>query len=185
MAQARYRTLPERVVDRLSVDGKDAIFRDCDSAGFGIRVHSSGNRVFVVRTRAIGRSKRVALGRFPSLLPTPPARTPPPSSAESGKAGLRPRPGRRPFPPTPTSRSTIGATTWRCAASRRRCRATVRPASPPRSRDWTSAHAGRRPDTGFASPLPSRSKSQTPRHDSHRNINELCVSSWTSLVSFT
>ena len=35
MAQARYRTLSRRVLDRLSVNGKDTIFRDRDLAGFG------------------------------------------------------------------------------------------------------------------------------------------------------
>ena len=38
MAQAQYRTLSKRVLDRLSVNGKDAIFWDRDLAGFGIRV---------------------------------------------------------------------------------------------------------------------------------------------------
>ena len=34
MAQAQYRTLSKRVVDRLSVNGKDAIFWDPDLTGF-------------------------------------------------------------------------------------------------------------------------------------------------------
>ena len=34
MAQAQYRTLSKRVLDRLSVNGKDAIFGDRDLAGF-------------------------------------------------------------------------------------------------------------------------------------------------------
>ena len=61
MAQARYRTLSKHVVDRLSVNGKDTIFRDRDLAGFGVRVYPSEKKVFVVRTRAFGRSKRVTL----------------------------------------------------------------------------------------------------------------------------
>ena len=63
MAEAQYRTLSKRVVDRLSVNGKDAIFWDRDLAGFGVRVYPSGKKVFVVQTRAFGRSKRVSLGR--------------------------------------------------------------------------------------------------------------------------
>ena len=43
MAEAQYRTLSKRVVDRLSVNGKDAIFWDRDLAGFGVRVYPSGN----------------------------------------------------------------------------------------------------------------------------------------------
>ena len=69
MAQAQYRTLSKRVLDRLSVNGKDAIFWDRDLAGFGIRVYPSGEKVFVVQTRAFGRSKRVTLGRYPELTP--------------------------------------------------------------------------------------------------------------------
>ena len=69
MAQAQYRTLSKRVLDRLSVNGKDAIFWDHDLAGFGIRVYPSGKKVFVVQTRAFGRSKRVRLGRYPELTP--------------------------------------------------------------------------------------------------------------------
>ena len=44
MAHAQYRSLSKRVVDRLSVNGKDAIFRDCDLAGFGVRVYPSGKK---------------------------------------------------------------------------------------------------------------------------------------------
>ena len=62
MAQAQHRTLSKRVVDRLSVNGKDAVFWDRDLAGFGVRVYPSGKKVFVVQTRAFGRSKRVTLG---------------------------------------------------------------------------------------------------------------------------
>ena len=69
MAQAQFRTLSKRVLDRLSVNGKDAIFWDRDLAGFGIRVYPSGKKVFVVQTRAFGRSKRVTLGRYPELTP--------------------------------------------------------------------------------------------------------------------
>ena len=67
MAQAQYRTLSKRVVDRVSVNGKDAIFWDRDLAGFGVRVYPSGKKVFVVQTRAFGRSKRVTLGSHGKL----------------------------------------------------------------------------------------------------------------------
>ncbi len=53
MAQAQYRSLSKRVVDRLSVNGKDAIFWDRDLAGFGVRVYPSGKKVFVVQTRSL------------------------------------------------------------------------------------------------------------------------------------
>ena len=38
MVQAQYRTLSKRVLDRVSVNGKDDIFWDRDLAGFGVRV---------------------------------------------------------------------------------------------------------------------------------------------------
>ena len=54
--------LTKRTVDRLSVNGKDAVFWDNELPGFGVRVYPSGKKVFVVQTRAFGRSKRVSLG---------------------------------------------------------------------------------------------------------------------------
>ena len=62
MAERQFRTLTKRTVDRLSVNGKDAVFWDYDLPGFGVRVYPSGKKVFVVQTRAFGRSKRVSLG---------------------------------------------------------------------------------------------------------------------------
>ena len=62
MAERQYRTLTKRTVDRLLVNGKDAVFWDNELPGFGVRVYPSGKKVFVVQTRAFGRSKRVSLG---------------------------------------------------------------------------------------------------------------------------
>ena len=64
MANRQYRALNKRMVDRLSVDGKNAVFWDRDLPGFGVRVYPSGAKVFVVQTYAFGRSKRVTLGRY-------------------------------------------------------------------------------------------------------------------------
>ena len=64
MAKRQFQTLNKRMVDRLSVDGKDAVFWDRDLPGFGVRVYPSGAKVFVVQTYALGRSKRVTLGRY-------------------------------------------------------------------------------------------------------------------------
>ena len=63
MNNGQYRTLSKRIVDRLLVDGKDAVFWDRDLPGFGVRVYPSGAKVYVVQTRAFGRSKRITLGR--------------------------------------------------------------------------------------------------------------------------
>ena len=51
MAERQYRTLNKRMVDRLSVDGKDGVFWDRDLPGFGVRVYPSGAEVFVVQSK--------------------------------------------------------------------------------------------------------------------------------------
>ena len=67
MATAPYICLSKRTIDRLSVEGKDAVFWDRDLPGFGIRVYPSGAKVYVVQTRTFGRSKRVTVGRHGRL----------------------------------------------------------------------------------------------------------------------
>ena len=67
MAELQYLTLSKRIVDRLSVDDKDAVFWDRDLPGFGVRVYPSGAKVYVIQTRAFGRSKRVTVGRHGTL----------------------------------------------------------------------------------------------------------------------
>ena len=100
MAQAQYRTLSKRVLDRLSVNGKDAIFWDRDLAGFGIRVYPTGKKVFVVQTRAFGRSKRVTLGRYPELTPE--------AARKNATAVIaRIKKGQPPVPPEPAPVPTV------------------------------------------------------------------------------
>ena len=67
MTKPQYLTLSKRIIDRLSVDGNDAVFWDCDLQGFGVRVYPSGAKVYVVQSRAFGRSKRVTVGRHGEL----------------------------------------------------------------------------------------------------------------------
>ena len=55
--------LTKRAVDALSVESKDAVFWDRDLAGFGVRVHATGRKVYVVQSRGPGGPKRVTLGR--------------------------------------------------------------------------------------------------------------------------
>ena len=55
--------LTKRTVDALEVDGKDAIFWDRELAGFGVRVHTTGRKTWVVQSRGPGGPKRVTLGR--------------------------------------------------------------------------------------------------------------------------
>ena len=63
MLKPPYLTLSKRIIDRLPVDDKDAVFWDRDLPGFGIRVYPSGAKVYVVQSRAFGRSRRVTVGR--------------------------------------------------------------------------------------------------------------------------
>ena len=63
MAKLQYRNISKRTVDGLAVEGKDAVFWDRDLPGFGVRVYPSGAKVYVVQSRARGRSRRVAVGR--------------------------------------------------------------------------------------------------------------------------
>ena len=55
--------LTKRTVDALGVEEKDAVFWDRDLAGFGVRVHATGRKVYVVQSRGPGGPRRVSLGR--------------------------------------------------------------------------------------------------------------------------
>ena len=55
--------LTKRTVDALEVDRKDAVFWDRELAGFGVRVHTTGRKTYVVQSRGPSGPKRVTLGR--------------------------------------------------------------------------------------------------------------------------
>ena len=59
--------LTKRTVDALEVDGQDALFWDRELAGFGVRVHATGRKTYVVQSRGPGGPKRVTLGRHGEL----------------------------------------------------------------------------------------------------------------------
>ena len=101
MAKRQYRTLNKRMVDGLSVDGKDAVFWDRDLPGFGVRVYPSGAKVFVVQTYAFGRSKRVTLGRHGPLLVDQ-------ARAEATRIIARIKAGESPVPAEPEAEPTVG-----------------------------------------------------------------------------
>ncbi len=67
MPERQHLTLSKRIIDRLAVDDKDSVFWDRELPGFGVRVYPSGAKVYVVQTRAFGRSKRVTVGRHGTL----------------------------------------------------------------------------------------------------------------------
>ena len=55
--------ISKRTVDALSVEGKDSVFWDRDLAGFGMRVYTTGRKVYVVQSRGPRGLKRVTIGR--------------------------------------------------------------------------------------------------------------------------
>ncbi len=63
MARLEYRTISHRTVQALPVGDKDAVYWDRKLQGFGVRVYPSGSKVYLVQTRAGGKSKRIAIGR--------------------------------------------------------------------------------------------------------------------------
>ena len=59
--------ITKRTVDALTVDTKDSLFWDRDLAGFGVRVHATGRKLYVVQSRGPTGLKRVTLGHHGEL----------------------------------------------------------------------------------------------------------------------
>ena len=55
-------SISRRTVEALTVE-KDTVFWDRDLPGFGVRVYASGTKMYVVQSRAGGKSVRVTVGR--------------------------------------------------------------------------------------------------------------------------
>ena len=63
MARLNSRTISRRTVEALPVGDRETVFWDGELSGFGVRVYPSGSRVYLVQTRAGGKSSRVTIGR--------------------------------------------------------------------------------------------------------------------------
>ncbi len=61
--------LTKRSVDALRVEEKDAIFWDRDLPGFGVRVYTTGRKVYVVQSRGPTGPKRATIGRHGAVSP--------------------------------------------------------------------------------------------------------------------
>ncbi len=59
--------ITKRAVDALTVEVEDAVFWDRDLPGFGVRVHATGRKAYVVQSRGKAGPKRVTLGRHGDL----------------------------------------------------------------------------------------------------------------------
>ena len=100
MATHQYRTLTKRIVNRLAVDDKDAVFWDRELPGFGLRVYPSGAKVYVVQTRCAGRSKRATVGRHGDVSPDQARR-------EAARIIARIKAGEEPIPAAPKADPTM------------------------------------------------------------------------------
>ena len=63
MAKLNSGTISGRTVDALPVGDRETVFWDRDMAGFGVRVYSSGAKVYLVQVRVGGKTRRVTIGR--------------------------------------------------------------------------------------------------------------------------
>ena len=69
MAKLNRTTISRRTVERLEAK-KDTVYWDSELLGFGVRVYPTGNKVYVVQTRAGGKDgKRVTVGRHGIVTP--------------------------------------------------------------------------------------------------------------------
>lgn len=68
MAKLQSMTISRRTVNALRVD-RDTVFWDSELPGFGVRAYPSGSKMYVVQTRARGRSTRLTVGRHGVLTP--------------------------------------------------------------------------------------------------------------------
>ena len=63
MARLNSGTISRRTVEGLPAEEREAVFWDRELSGFGVRVYPSGAKVYLVQTRANGKSRRVTIGR--------------------------------------------------------------------------------------------------------------------------
>ena len=99
--------LTKRIVQRLKAEGKDAIFWDRDLAGFGVRVHTTGRKLYIVQSRGPAGLKRVTLGRV--------GNEPIDKHRREATAVIdRIKRGEEPFPPEPAPEPTVADLAERC-----------------------------------------------------------------------
>ena len=59
--------LTARLARETNASGKDIILFDKSLPGFGLRIHPSGNKVWIVQARIEGRSRRVVIARYGAM----------------------------------------------------------------------------------------------------------------------
>ena len=63
MPSANRETLTTRIVEALPISERETVVWDRELPGFGVRVHPSGSKVYMVHKRSGGKSRRVTIGR--------------------------------------------------------------------------------------------------------------------------
>ena len=63
MAKLQGQTISRRTVEALPVGERETVYWDSSLSGFGMRVYPSGSKVYLVQTRAGGKSRRLTVGR--------------------------------------------------------------------------------------------------------------------------
>ena len=63
MPSVNRETLTTRIVETLPVSDSETVAWDRELPGFGVRVHPSGSKVYMVHKRSGGKSRRVTIGR--------------------------------------------------------------------------------------------------------------------------
>ena len=63
MPSANRETLTTRFVEALPASDREIVVWDRELPGFGVRVHPSGSKVYMVHKRSRGKSRRVTIGR--------------------------------------------------------------------------------------------------------------------------
>ena len=63
MRSPNRQTLSKRIVDALPVSDRETVYWDRKLPGFGVRVHPSGSKVYMVHKRSGGKSRRITIGR--------------------------------------------------------------------------------------------------------------------------
>ena len=103
--------LTKRIVEKLKAGDKDAIYWDRELAGFGVRVHATGRKLFIVQSRGPAGLKRATLGPAG-------AETIEMYRSEAAVAIDRIKQGEDPRPPKPAPEPTVADLAARCVSVR-------------------------------------------------------------------
>ena len=95
--------ITKRVVDALAPDERERVVWDDDLKGFGVRVHPTGRKVYIVKTRWRGRAVKVTIGPHGAVTPAE-ARARAAEIVSDARAGKDPAAGSRKDAKAPTMR---------------------------------------------------------------------------------